>query len=128
MDPKREAEELVRLWQELQEAQVAGDAGRLDRLRRRGEAESRHEGASEEWRLLADAAGRHLERLQGELEAQPSVGVGGDTVVLDAEPAPEPLEGERKRGRTGSLIWLAIVVGWIMLQVFQAVAGGDGSP
>ena len=129
MDQKREAEELVGLWQELQEAQVAGDAERLAWLQRRAEAESRHEDASHEWHQLADAAGRQRERLHEELEARPSVGVGGaDSVVVDAESTPEPVEGEKKRGRTGSLIWLAIIVGWILLQVFQAVGGGEGSP
>jgi hypothetical protein len=127
MDARREAEELVGLWQELQDAQVAGDAGRLDRLRRRAEAESAHEGASDEWRLLAEDAARHVDRLQDELEAQPTAGVGADAVVLDTESAPEPVEARKGRGK-GGLIWLAFVVGWILLQVFQAAGGGDGSP
>jgi hypothetical protein len=126
VDARSEAEELVGLWQDLQEAQVAGDAQRLAWLRQRAEAETRHEDASPEWQLLADDAGRHLDRLQEELAAQPSAGVGGDTVVLDAESTPEPVEG-RGRGK-GSWIWLAIVAGWILLQVFQAIGGGDGSP
>ena len=133
MDRNREAEELVRLWQELQEAQVTGDVERLTRLHRRAEAESKHEDASEEWRLLAGDAARHADRLRAELAAQPSAGVAGDAaVVVDTASAPEtapeaePTQG--RRGRTGSLIWLAILVGWILLQVFQAVAGGDGSP
>jgi hypothetical protein len=59
--------------------------------------------------------------------------VAGDAVVVvDAasapESAPEPEPTEGRRGRTGSLIWLAILVGWILLQVFQAATGGDGSP
>ncbi len=127
VDARREAEELVGLWQELQDAQVAGDAGRLDRIRRRAEAESAREGASEEWRLLAEDAARHTDRLQDELEAQPTAGVGADAVVLDAESAPEPVAGRKGRGK-GSLIWLAFLVGWILLQVFQAAGGGDGSP
>lgn len=133
VDRNREAEELVRLWQELQEAQVTGDVERLTWLHRRAEAESRDADASEEWRLLADDAARHADRLRAELAAQPSAGVAGDaTVVVDTASAPESApEGEPaqgRRGRTGSLIWLAILVGWILLQVFQAVTGGDGSP
>lgn len=133
VDRNREAEELVRLWQELQEAQVTRDAERLTWLHRRAEAESRHEDASEEWRLLADDAARHADRLRAELAAQPSAGVAGDAaVVVDSasapESAPEPEPTGGRRGRTGSLIWLAILVGWILLQVFQAVTGGDGSP
>jgi hypothetical protein len=67
--------------------------------------------------------------------------VAGSTVVVDTqslpeqatsqpstESAPEPAEGGGRRGRTGSLIWLAIVVGWILLQLVQAIGGGDGSP
>jgi hypothetical protein len=133
VDRNREAEELVRLWQELQEAQVTGDVERLDRLHRRAEAESRDQDASEEWRLLADDAARHVDRLRAELATQPSAGVAGDAaVVVDTstatESAPEPEPTQGRRGRTGSLIWLAILVGWILLQVFQAVTGGDGSP
>jgi hypothetical protein len=131
VDRNREAEELVRLWQELQEAQVTGDVERLTWLHRRAEAESRDEEASEEWRLLADDAARQADRLRAELAAQPSAGVAGDAVVVvdtapTSESAPEPAGG--RRGRTGSLIWLAILVGWILLQVFQAATGGDGSP
>ncbi len=141
VDARREAEELVVLWQELQAAQVAGDAERLSWLQRRAEAESRHEDASDEWRLLAEDAGRHAERLQGELAAQPSADVAGSTVVVDTQSLPEqatsqpstesatePAERGGRRGRTGSLIWLAIVVGWILLQLVQAIGGGDGSP
>lgn len=133
VDRNREAEELVRLWQELQEAQVTGDVERLTWLQRRAEAESRHEEASEEWRLLADDAARHADRLRAELAAQPSAGVAGDAVVVvdtasASESAPEPEPAGGRRGRTGSLIWLAILVGWILLQVFQAATGGDGSP
>ena len=128
MNPRREAEELVQLWQELQEAQVAGDARRLMLLQRRAEAESRQEGASEEWRLLADDAARHADRLHEEVAAQPSAGVGTDTVVLNEASAPEPVETRRRRGRTGTLIWLAILVGWIVLQILQGIGGGDGQP
>lgn len=133
VDRNREAEELVRLWQELQEAQVTGDVERLTWLHRRAEAESRDEEASEEWRLLADDAARQADRLRAELAAQPSAGVAGDAVVVvdtapTSESAPEPEPAGGRRGRTGSLIWLAILVGWILLQVFQAATGGDGSP
>ena len=119
MDGRREAEELVRLWQELQEAQVAGNAQRLEGLRRHAEAESRRPGASEEWALLEREAGRHTDRLHEAIEAQPSVGVGDatETVTIDAESAPEPVEGRRGRGKVGSLIWLAILLGWVALQI-----------
>ena len=127
MNAREEADELVRLWQELQAAQVAGDAGRLQWIQQHAEAERRHEDASDEWRLLAEEAGRHLERLRDERAAQPSAGVGDDAVVVDAESAPEPVEGRSRRGRTGSLIWLAVLVGWVLLQIFQA-AGDGGSP
>ncbi len=129
MNGERESEELVRLWQELQEAQVAGDAQRLEGLRRRAEAESRRAGASAEWQLLEREAGRYGERLHEAVAAQPSVGVGGETetVPVDAESAPEPVEGRRGPGK-GSLIWLAILVGWVVLQILQGVGGESGSP
>jgi hypothetical protein len=129
MDSRREAEELVRLWQELQEAQVAGDAQRLEGLRRRAEAEGRRPGASEEWQQLEREAGRYGERLHEAVVAQPSVGVDGEAepVPVDAESAPEPVEGRRGPGK-GSLIWLAILVGWVVLQILQGVGGENGSP
>ena len=126
MNETREAEELVLLWQELQEAQVAGDAGRLARLRSRAEAESRRSGASEEWALLEREAGRYRERLDEAVAALPSVGVGNDAepVAIDAESAPEPVEaGRRGRGKAGSLIWLAILLGWVLLQVIGGLGG-----
>ena len=122
MDGKREAEELVRLWQELQEAQVAGDVQRLEGLRRRAEGESGRAGASEEWGLLEREAARHAERLHESVVAQPSVGVGDETVPVDAESAPEPVEGRSGPGK-GSLIWLLILVGWVVLQILQGVGG-----
>jgi hypothetical protein len=129
MNGKREAEELVRLWQELQEAQVAGDAQRLAGLRRRAEAESRRPAASEEWQLLEQEAGRHAERLHEAVVAQPSVGVGDqtETVTVDAESAPEPVKGRSGPGK-GSLIWLAILLGWVVLQILQGLGGENGSP
>ncbi len=126
MNETREAEELVLLWQELQEAQVAGDAGRLAGLRSRAEAESRRSGASEEWRLLEREAGRYRERLEEAVSAQPSVGVGDTTeaVTIDAESAPEPVEGGRRgRGKVGSLVWLAILLGWVLLQIIGGLGG-----
>jgi hypothetical protein len=130
MDETREADELVRLWQELQEAQVSGDAGRLAGLRRRAEAESRRPGASGEWALLEREAGRNVERLEEAVVAQPSVGVGDDAepVTIDVESAPEPVAGRRSRGKIGSLIWLAILLGWVVLQILQGVGGENGSP
>ena len=125
MNETREAEELVRLWQELQEAQVAGDVGRLAGLRRRAEVERQRPGVSGEWELLEREAGRHADRLNEAIDAQPSVGVGNasETVTIDAESAPEPVEGRRGRGKVGSLIWLAILLGWVLLQVLQGVGG-----
>ena len=125
MDETREAEELVLLWQELQEAQVAGNAARLESLRRRAEAETRREGASGEWLLLEREAGRNAERLEEAVVAQPSVGVGDEAepVPIDVESAPEPVEGRRGRGKVGSLIWLAILLGWVVLQI----VGGLGN-
>ena len=123
MNETREAEELVRLWQELQEAQVSGDADTLAGLRRRAEVESRRPGASGEWALLEREAGRHVERLHEAVVAQPSVGVDGESVPVDVESAPEPVEGRRGRGKTGSLIWLAILLGWVVLQIVGGLGG-----
>ena len=64
MNERHEAEELVLLWQELQEAQVAGDAERLAVLRRRAESESQRPDASREWQLLEQEAGRYRDRRQ----------------------------------------------------------------
>ena len=47
---------------------------------------------------------------------------------MDTESTPEPVEGRRSRGKTGSLIWLAIVVGWVVLQIIQGIGGENGSP
>lgn len=132
MARRGEAEELVRLWQQLQEAQVAGDLEALASLRRYAEFEGRRPDASDEWRLLAREAGRHAERRQEEREEQPSVQVAHETVTLDVEPArdveqtPEPVAGRGGRRRAGSLIWIAILVAWVALQILQG--GGDGSP
>jgi len=125
MNETREAEELVRLWQELQEAQVAGDGRALTALRARAAAESRREGASGEWELLEREAGRFAERLLEAVGAQPSAGVGdeAEAVTVDAESAPEPVAGRRGRGKTGTLIWLAILLGWVVLQILQGVGG-----
>jgi hypothetical protein len=125
MARRGEAEELVRLWQELQQAQVAGDADRLEWLRRRAEAEGKGEDASDEWASLAEEAGRYADRLHEERGEQPSAGIGDDAVPVDVESAPEPVEGGgRRRGRKGSLIWLAFLLGWVVLQIVQASATG----
>jgi len=144
MGANREAEELVRLWQELQEAQVAGDARGLAELRVRADAESRRDGASEEWGLLAREAGRDAERLQGEVVAQPTAAVGAgavdtvtvdtvtidttDTASVDTESAAEPVTGGRRVNKKGSLIWLAFVLGWVVLQIVRNIGDGNGSP
>ena len=117
-------------------AQVAGDVERLAWLRRYAAAQSKAEDASEEWRLLEQEAGRHAERRHEEHAAQPSVQVGGDTIPVEAEraaetmSAPDPLlepelEPARRGFRIGPLIWVAILVGWVVLQLLQGV--GDGS-
>ena len=72
MNATREAEELVRLWQELQQAQVAGDAARLEALRVRAEAQARRPDASREWELLAREAGKHSVHVHEAREAQPT--------------------------------------------------------
>lgn len=124
----------MRLWQRLQEAQVAGDPEALASLRRHAELESKRPDASEEWRLLAREAGRHADRRHEEREEQPSAVVAGGAVPPDAVPAPEPepasepepAEGRSGRRRIGGLIWVAILVAWVALQILQG--GGDGSP
>jgi len=132
MARRGEAEELVRLWQRLQEAQVAGDLEELASLRRYAELESKRPDASDEWRLLAREAGRHAERRQEEHQEQPSMHRAHETVPRDVEPArdveqtPEPVAGRGGRRRIGGLIWIAILVAWVALQILQG--GGDGSP
>ena len=130
MNDRREADELVRRWQELQEAQVAGDAARLAALRQRAENERGRPDASPEWQQLEQEAGRYLERLRETLEEQPTVGVGDETeaVPVDDESTPEPVKGRSGRGKTGSLIWLAILLGWVVLQIIQGIGGENGSP
>ena len=132
MDATREAEELVELWQALQEAQVAGDARRLEELRRLGEARAKRPGASSEWSLLAREAGRHTGDLREEVEEQPTVVAadrGAAPVERDEmsvpdtsdEPA-EQEEGGRRGFRLGPLIWIVIVAVYVLLQVL----GGNG--
>jgi hypothetical protein len=140
MDATREAELLVQLWQELQEAQVAGDTRRLSSLRALAEAQVRRPDASGEWELLAREAGRHTSRLHEQVEAQPTAGVGADPAavyseradgyVLDEvgvpdsvlEPAEEGSTPSRGR-RLGPIIWLLIVVGYLVLQVIGGLTG-----
>ena len=134
MDETREAEELVGLWQQLQTAQVAGDAGRLEALRRLAEARAKAPGASGEWGLLAREAGRHRQALGQQREAQPDVAIGGASeapepvdVVAAPETAREPAEEaerERQGFRLGPLIWVVILVGYLLLQFFGN--GGEG--
>jgi hypothetical protein len=133
----QEAEELVRLWQELQAAQVAGDEARLSRLRARAEVEARRPDASREWELLAREAGKHAEHVHEAREAQPTAGVGAEPSTqyrveqeweLDEVSAPdsatEPAEETGGRGRgLGPLIWVVIVVGYLILQVLSGVNG-----
>jgi hypothetical protein len=136
VDATREAEELVGLWQALQEAQVAGDVRRLEELRRLGEARAKREGASGEWALLAREAGRHTGDLREEVEERPTVGVatsGDAPVVLDEAPAPEadveegdeePVEAQGRGRRLGPLIWIVIVAAYVLLQVLGEVGEG----
>jgi hypothetical protein len=134
----REAEELVRLWQDLQAAQVKGDQAQLESLRRRAEAEARRPGASPEWELLAREAGKHSTHVHEAREAQPTAGVGADPSAqsdrveeeweLDEVSAPdsatEPAEEGRSRGRgLGPLIWVVILVGYLILQVLSGLNG-----
>jgi hypothetical protein len=137
VDVTREAQELVRLWQELQAAQVTGDEARLASMRVRAEAEARRPGASPEWELLAREAGKHSSHVHEAREAQPTAGVGGDSHAqyrveeeweLDEVSAPdsatEPAEEGRSRGRgLGPLIWVVILVGYVILQVLSGLNG-----
>jgi hypothetical protein len=135
VDATREAEELVELWQALQEAQVAGDTRRLEELRRLGESRAKREGASGEWSLLAREAGKHTGDLREEVEARPTAGVGdggGAPVELDETSVPEAAgepggeEEERGRGfRLGPLIWILIVAAYVLLQVLGE--NGEGA-
>lgn len=133
MDATREAEELVGLWQALQEAQVAGDARRLEELRRLGEARAKRPGASDEWSLLAREAGRHTGALREEVEEQPTIvavdGGGAAPVEREEMSAPDTVdepteqeEGGRRGFRLGPLIWIVIVAVYVLLQVL----GGNG--
>jgi cell division septum initiation protein DivIVA len=134
VDATRESEELVTLWQELQEAQVTGDARTLSSIGARAAAESGREGASGEWALLAREAGRNAERVHDEAAAEASVAVGAaddtaldnvlDTVPGETEQAPEGEQTGRRRGRKGSLIWIAFVLGWALLQIVQGFGEG----
>jgi len=136
----READELVRLWQELQVAQVSGDAARLAALRIHAEAQSRRPDASPEWELLAREAGRQAGHVHEARETQPTVGVAagaGDVQYAEHEwevdevsapdAATEPAEAGRRRGRgLGPLIWVVILVGYLILQLINGLTGGEG--
>lgn len=143
MNPSREAEALVELWQQLQEAQVAGDAQRLASLRLLAEAQTRRAGASGEWELLAREAGRHTARVDEQAETQPTAAVGAEATVAQYKPAEEPTVGEASAPdaateeadearagsggrRLGPIVWVVILVGYIVLQVINRLAGGDG--
>jgi len=153
VDATREANELVKRWQELQEAQVAGDLGRLARLQLHAQAQAQRPGASHEWELLAREAARYSGQLHEEAEERPTIGTATDTLGTfeppaaerpvprtfdptehyEVRPAPAPEEdveeqGEgRGRGRgIGGAIWALLVLGYILLQVIGAVFGGDG--
>ena len=137
MNATQEAEELVRLWQELQGAQVAGDAGRLEALRVRAEAQARRPDASREWELLAREAGKHSGHVHEAREAQPTAGVATEPREpyrveeeweLDEVSAPdsatEPAEKAGRRGRgLGPIIWAVIVIGYVLLQILSGVNG-----
>lgn len=137
MDATREAEELVRLWQELQSAQVTGDEARLASMRVRAEAEARRPGASPEWELLAREAGKHSSHVHEAREAQPTAGVGADQgaqyrveeewevdEVSAPDSATEPAEEGARRGRgLGPLIWVVILIGYVILQVLNGLNG-----
>lgn len=141
MNATREADELVRLWQELQAAQVTGDVSRLNALRSRAEAQARRPDASPEWELLAREAGRHSSHVEQAQETRPTVGVGvevGEPVhaadaqwQLDEVSAPdsatEPAEEGRRRGRgLGPIIWVVILVGYLILQFIGGLTGEEG--
>jgi hypothetical protein len=133
----QEAEELVRLWQELQGAQVAGDAARLEALRARAEAQARRPDASREWELLAREAGKQSGHVHEAREAQPTAGVAAEPHAqykieeeweLDEVSAPdsatEPAEEAERRGPgLGPIIWIVIVVGYVILQILSGVNG-----
>jgi hypothetical protein len=133
----QEADELVRLWQDLQAAQVSGDAARLEALRARAEAQARRPDASREWELLAREAGKHSGHVQEAREAQPTAGVAADPTaryrvedqweldeVTASDSASEPAEETGRRGRgLGPLIWVVILVGYLILQVLGGVNG-----
>ncbi len=137
MNATQEAEELVRLWQELQQAQVAGDAARLEALRARAEAQARRPEASREWELLAREAGKHSGHVHEAREAQPTAGVAAEPRAqyrveeeweLDEVSAPdsatEPAEEAGRRGRgLGPIIWAVIVIGYVLLQILSGVNG-----
>ncbi|MDQ3992401.1 MAG: hypothetical protein M3229_01945 [Actinomycetota bacterium] len=140
MNAPREAQELVRLWQELQEAQVAGDGARLTGLRLHAEAQARRPDASPEWELLAREADKHSSRVSEAREAQPTAGVAAEARAesyrveeeweLDEVSAPdaarEPAEETTSRGRRlGPLIWVVILVGYLILQMLNGLNGGD---
>jgi hypothetical protein len=142
VDTTREADELVRRWQELQAAQVAGDLRALATLRLLAEAQARRPGASGEWELLAREAGRYTSQLGEQVEAQPTAAVGVESAHGGFEPveqyhldevsvpdsAWEPADEEQtpRRGRgLGPIIWLVIVVGYLLLQVIGGLTGGE---
>jgi hypothetical protein len=137
MNATREEEELVKLWQELQSAQVAGDEGRLEALRLRAEAQARRPDASREWELLAREAGKHSSHVHEAREAQPTAGVAAEPSAqyrveedwqLDEVSAPdsatEPAEESERRGRgLGPIIWALILIGYIILQALSGLNG-----
>jgi hypothetical protein len=141
VDATREADELVRLWQELQAAQVSGDLRTLATLRLLAEAQARRPGSSGEWELLAREAGRYASQLGDQVEAQPTAAFGAEAAGGSFEPveefevdessAPdaawEPAEEQApRRGRgLGPIIWLVIVVGYLLLQVIGGLTGGE---
>jgi hypothetical protein len=134
VDATREAEELVRLWQELQTAQVTGDTRALAGLRVLAEAHARRPEASGEWALLVREAGRYLGGMREQVEAEPVVGARSEPVEVPEAETPattvEPAgdeEAEKSGGfKLGPLIWLVFVVGYLLLQLLGNVGEGGG--
>jgi len=127
----REAEELVRLWQELQAAEVAGDAGRISAIRTLADANARRPEASGEWALLAREAARHLGGGREQVKATPTPHLGDETTAAEPEGVEEVVLADDEPGRGGGLrlgplIWVVVVVGYLLLQLLGNVGEGGG--
>lgn len=128
----REAEELVRLWQELQTAEVEGDTRRLASLRALAETNARRPNASGEWQVLAREAARHLGGARDHAEAEPTTDVAAETVEVGEPESPQeaskPAEEAEKTGglKLGPLIWVVVVVAYLLLQLLGNAGEGGG--